>query len=274
MHLTKHHGLGNDFLVLLDLDGTQPMDRATAVALCHRHTGLGADGLIRVTAGRGPAAVAMELFQRDGSVAEMSGNGIRALAQAVARAGMVAGPTFSVETPAGLRTVELRTPTDSAHGVVAVDMGEIRPGLGTPDNVTHELVPKLSAIVDVGNPHLVLLLEDAGSLATLDPAALGPAYQEQFPATGGINVEWIAAARQPDTLDLIVFERGAGVTRACGTGACAAAWAAHGWGLVGTTVIVEMPGGAVTVGLDGPAATLVGPVHFVASIDVHPAELA
>ena len=282
MHLTKHHGLGNDFLVLLDLDGAQPVDPSVAVALCRRRTGIGADGLIRVTAaaGSGPAVVAMELIQSDGSLAEMSGNGIRALAQAVVRAGVVNGPSFAVDTSAGLRTVELLADEgESPAGrgqrtVVAVGMGPVRPGPGTPDAVTHDVVPKLAAVVDVGNPHLVLLVEGIEALDVIDPAALGPAYQSQFPATGGINVEWIASGRLPDTLDLIVFERGAGVTRACGTGACAAAWAAHRWGLVGSTVSVKMPGGAVTVRLDGPEATLVGPVDFVASIDVDPTELA
>ena len=83
MRLTKHHGLGNDFLVLLDLEGTQPVTPELAVALCDRRTGVGADGLIRVTAGQGEADVAMLLLNADGSEAEMSGNGIRCLAQAV-----------------------------------------------------------------------------------------------------------------------------------------------------------------------------------------------
>jgi len=77
MRLTKHHGLGNDFLVVLDLDGTHPVGPADAVALCHRRTGIGADGLLHVTAAAGDADVSMALFNADGSRAEMSGNGIR-----------------------------------------------------------------------------------------------------------------------------------------------------------------------------------------------------
>ena len=87
MRLTKHHGLGNDFLVLLDLDDSHPVSPEMAVALCDRRTGLGADGLLRATPGTRGADVTMELFNADGSVAEMSGNGVRCLAQAVFQSG-------------------------------------------------------------------------------------------------------------------------------------------------------------------------------------------
>ena len=86
MRLTKHHGLGNDFLVVLDLDGSHPVGPSDAVALCDRRTGIGADGLLHVTAADGEADVTMALFNADGSRAEMSGNGIRCLAQAVFQA--------------------------------------------------------------------------------------------------------------------------------------------------------------------------------------------
>ncbi|MGH9164186.1 MAG: diaminopimelate epimerase, partial [Acidimicrobiales bacterium] len=92
LNLTKHHGSGNDFLVLLDLDGGHPVDAGQARALCDRHRGIGADGVIRVTAGTGGAEVTMELRNADGGVAEISGNGLRCVAQAVLDAGLVAGP--------------------------------------------------------------------------------------------------------------------------------------------------------------------------------------
>ncbi|MDP9386895.1 MAG: diaminopimelate epimerase, partial [Actinomycetota bacterium] len=90
--LTKHHGLGNDFLVLVDLEGRHPVDAGLARALCDRHRGVGADGVIRVTAGTEGADVTMQLRNADGGLAEMSGNGIRCLAQAVVDAGVVPGP--------------------------------------------------------------------------------------------------------------------------------------------------------------------------------------
>src|SRR6476660_3581455 len=105
MQLTKHHGLGNDFLVLLDLDGTRAVSGATARALCDRHRGIGADGLLRVTPGS-PAGVdgtdvTMQLFNADGGRAEMIGNGISCVAQAVSLAGIVDGPVITVATDAG-----------------------------------------------------------------------------------------------------------------------------------------------------------------------------
>src|SRR5687768_6362973 len=105
MRLTKHHGLGNDFLVLLDLDGTRPVSPEDAVALCDRRTGIGADGLLRATRGTDGADITMELLNADGSLAEMSGNGIRCLAQAVFQAGLATPPVLTVATDAGLRTV-------------------------------------------------------------------------------------------------------------------------------------------------------------------------
>src|SRR3546814_14956418 len=119
MRLTKHHGLGNDFLVLLDLDGIRPVSPQDAVALCDRRRGIGADGLMRVTAGTDGADgadVTMRLLNADGSVAEMSGNGIRCLAQAVFQAGLATPPVLRVATDAGLRTVTvLARPAPHGH---------------------------------------------------------------------------------------------------------------------------------------------------------------
>ncbi len=123
MRLTKHHGLGNDFLVLLDLDGIHPVSAEEAIDLCDRRTGIGADGLLRVTAGTDGADVTMQLRNADGSVAEMSGNGIRCLAQAVFQAGVVSPPELRVATGAGVRTVRVTSrsgrsdpPDDRADG--------------------------------------------------------------------------------------------------------------------------------------------------------------
>ncbi len=110
--LAKHHGLGNDFLILLDLDATTPIDAAVARALCDRHRGIGADGLIRATRpdpADDSAALTFELRNADGSPAEMSGNGLRCLAHAALDAGLVyAGQPFVVATGAGPRPVTVR----------------------------------------------------------------------------------------------------------------------------------------------------------------------
>jgi diaminopimelate epimerase len=114
---------------------------------------------------------------------------------------------------------------------------------------------------DVGNPHLVVEVPDPAVVAL---AELGPRLEASFPS--GVNVEVVAVS--DGVVDLAVWERGVGVTEACGTGACAAAHAARQWGLVGDSVAVRMPGGEALVVLDGDEATLVGPSVAVATVEV------
>jgi len=264
VQLTKHHGLGNDFLVLFDLDtALSPRFGADLVrALCDRHRGIGADGLIRVGPATDGADVTMELRNADGSRAEMSGNGIRCLGQAVARARGVDTVDLGVGTDAGLRRLRVRPGAHRDTAWVEVDMGPARPGPGIP--ARPGLVEAIKTVtVDMGNPHLVLLVDDPSTVELTD---LGAACQRVFEQ--GINVEVVATVPdQPDTLDLRVWERGVGLTQACGTGACAAASAAHDWGVVGERVRVRMPGGEVDVAL-GASVTLSGPATFVADIEV------
>jgi len=264
MQLSKHHGLANDFLVVLDEVNGRALvvDAELAVRLCDRHTGLGADGLIH---GAAPAAgddvdVVMRLFNADGSRAEMSGNGIRCLAQALATARDVHEAVFRVGTDAGVRTVTVHESADHRGAMVSVEMGSARPGPDVPGPLAEQLGGRFMT-VDVGNPHLVLEVPDPD---TVDLETQGLWLEQQFP--GGVNVEFVAPAG-PDTIAVRVWERGVGPTRACGTGACAAAHAAHAWGLVGERVRVEMPGGAAEVQL-GPSITLIGPAQHVATAEV------
>ncbi|MDP9020079.1 MAG: diaminopimelate epimerase [Actinomycetota bacterium] len=262
MRLTKHHALGNDFLVLLDLEQRLAVEGPMARALCDRRRGVGADGLIQASAGTDGADVDMTLWNADGGAAEMSGNGIRCLGQAVARARRVDSVELDVGTAGGRRRV--RVSPGSARGTawVEVDMGPAGKG---PKGAAPVSAPVLeAATVDMGNPHLVLLVDDP---ATVDLAVLGPACQGEFEA--GINVEVVAPrVGHADTLDLRVWERGAGVTEACGTGACAAAFVAHGWGLVGSRVRVCMPGGDLDVVLGDDTVSLAGPAVHVADVKV------
>jgi diaminopimelate epimerase len=260
MRLTKHHGLGNDFLVLLDLEGVRPVTAAEAVELCDRRTGVGADGVMRVTAGAGDADVTMTLLNADGSVAEMSGNGIRCLAQAVFQAGIVAPPVLRVATDAGLRTVTVVRRTGERTHELSVDMGPATLGGDQPEWVGDGVLR--AARVEIGNPHLVLQAAPGGPVP--DVAALGPRANDLVP--GGINVEVVHPGDEPTELVMSVYERGAGITEACGTGACAAAAAAHDWGLVPDRVVVRMPGGSVEVAL-GDTVTLTGPATSVAILD-------
>lgn len=262
LSLVKYEALGNDFLVLLDLEGVTTVSAELARSACDRHRGFGADGLLR--AGRpgdaSGAALTFELRNADGSEAEMSGNGLRCLVHAAIDASAVeAGPgeCFGVLSPAGLREVTVR---------------ELRPGwmwasteMGVP-KVTGEPevcnVGNGRAFVDVGNPHLVVLGPEPSAL---DVASLGAELSEELgKATGGLNVEFVALGPSPDELTMRVWERGVGETLACGTGSVAAAAALRWWGKVGPKVTVRQPGGQVEIELrpDG-VAVLTGPSRRV-----------
>ena len=271
--LAKHHGLGNDFLILLDLDGAAPIDAAMARALCDRHRGIGADGLIRATrpaeGGEGGplAALTFELRNADGSPAEMSGNGLRCLAHAALDADIVeAGRPVVVATSAGPRTVTVRPGDGPAEAWASVEMGPARVvgGDGERCNVGHGQLH-----VDMGNPHLVVLGPDPAIVAV---GELGPQLETRVP--GGQNVEFVALGPGADELTMRVWERGVGETLACGTGACAAAVALAHWGRVGHRVTVHQPGGDAVVELrpDGEVV-LAGPTVRIATCraDLDPA---
>jgi len=261
MRLTKHHGLGNDFLVLLDLDGVRPVAPEEAAALCHRYTGLGADGLLRATAGTDGADVTMHLLNADGSRAEMSGNGIRCLAQALFQAGLAAPPTLDVATDAGLRRVTvLGRPGPRTHRM-SVEMGQAKVGEEQPEWVSGDVLRAVR--VDLGNPHIVLHWGGPALPGTDDLIALASRVEAATP--GGANVEVIRPG-DAGVIDMVVHERGVGPTQACGTGACAVAAAAHEWELTGEHVTVAMPGGPVDVTLGDPVL-LIGDTTSVAVID-------
>ena len=249
--LVKLHGLGNDFLISLTTGSAE-----LARAACDRHRGIGADGLI--LGGRtGDGGLTFQLWNADGSEAEMSGNGMRCLAHAALDAGWVSeGEPFGALTPAGRREVTVRR-TGPGTTWAVVDMGSVK----VDDSAASICnVGSGSVLVDVGNPHLVVLGPDP---ATVDVARVGADLEQAQP--GGLNVEFVTLGPGPDTVTMRVWERGVGETQACGTGSCAAAAAFHHWGRVGRAVTVNQPGGSVAVDLrpDG-TVTLAGPSEHIA----------
>ncbi|MFV0523804.1 MAG: diaminopimelate epimerase [Acidimicrobiales bacterium] len=273
--LTKHHGIGNDFLVAVD--PAVPVTPAEAVAWCHRHRGVGADGVITVVPDRdGDAAGAgetpgwtMVLWNADGSRAELSGNGLRCLGQALHEA---TGRTHHlIHTDAGDRLVVVEPtvwPDDPTTRSVTVDLGSARPGPEPyPGFDALGLAVERQVGVDIGNPHLVAMV---GPVDPVDLAKVGPVVEASYPE--GINLEIIEVADR-GRIDLRVWERGVGITEACGTGASAAAWAAHRWGLVDERVVVRMPGGEVGVELAAPGGAgalvrLSGPATRIATVEI------
>ena len=262
IQLTKHHGLANDFLVTFDTipDG----DAASfARAVCDRRTGVGADGLLIGSPAEGYAA-RMTLYNADGGRAEMSGNGIRCFAQAIARQSGSLDPQL-ILTEAGERLVTLLATDDPSTIEATVDMGEVG-DLDAPEG-WHELgtnPDRPVAHLSLGNPHSVVAVDD---VRAIDLVALGSRVPH-------VNLEIIEAGPEAGAITMRVHERGAGITAACGTGAVAAAAAARRWGLVESPsgeIRVHMDGGSAKVSVDQPRpgrAMLTGPSTFIASIEV------
>ena len=269
LSVTKHNGLGNDFLVL-DRREASALSNAQVSEIdwpnmarnwCNRKTGIGADGLLLL--GRIDAnTLTMRLFNSDGSLAEMSGNGIRCLAQAAHMAdGLTSEVEYAVTTDAGERRVVVTPRANDSQTVDAsVDMGPIGTLVEPTGWASLECDPMRPVMhISVGNPHSVVGVEDVAIVPLKD---LG----EKVPQ---INLEIIEPGPEVNAITMRVHERGAGITQACGTGACASAWAAVQWGLVpksASEVIVHMDGGDVKVRVNEPksgSVTLIGPAQFM-----------
>lgn len=237
LDFVKGHAYGNDFLLVErdDLPDSEPAPLARAV--CHRHHGVGADGLIAYS--RTAAGAAMTLRNADGSRAEVSGNGVRCLAAwlaATAPAG--AAGDIAVETEGGVKTLTLLD--------AAAPRYTFRAHMGQPAELRRERLAvdgeQVEAVLlSTGNPQCVVLV-DSFEEARRRFAHLGPrlAAHDRFPA--GTNVE-LAAVERPDRLRILIWERGVGPTAASGTGACAAAAAAAAFGGAARAVDVVSPGG-------------------------------
>lgn len=256
--LHKLHGLGNDFLVWFRPD--VPDDAAErAKRWCDRRTGIGADGLIIAVDDR--VAPRFTLFNSDGSRAEVSGNGLRCFGHAIAARRGVDELSVIADTDAGDRALEIAGAL-AADARVAVGMGAPSRGPELGDIDLEAIVDYRRAdTVDMGNPHVVIEVDE---LEGLDIAAIGPAVEAHFLPTG-INVHLVTPTELG--LRMLIWERGAGVTEACGSGACAASAIASLSRHDRESFLVEMPGGTATVHV-GDELTLNGPSSYVCAIDV------
>lgn len=257
LRFAKYEGLGNDFLIV---DASERVTPDEAVALCDRHLGVGGDGVLLVDA----SAPSMRVLNADGSVAEMCGNGLRCVVLHLARQGVLPDGGASFTTGAGPHHGRLVTREgDAAEVEVAMAVPTLEPASIPTAQRLHETV--LHGLrftgVGMGNPHAVTFdaIDDAERLA------LGPRVQSDpmFPA--GVNVGF--ARIEDHGIVLHVLERGAGWTRACGTGACACVVAAVETGRVarGVPTTVHLPGGplTITVGAPGEPVRMRGPARHV-----------
>ncbi|MDQ3989233.1 MAG: diaminopimelate epimerase [Actinomycetota bacterium] len=268
MDFVKGHGTENDFVVLPDPAGELELTPSRVRALCDRHRGLGADGVLRVVPGSAvpdapadtaPAEWFMDYRNADGTVAEMCGNGLRLFARYLCEAGWVDAAEFRVGTRSGPRTVRMHP-----DGWVTVGMGAVQRTRAS--MVTVEGVGFPGLAIDVGNPHLACVTEvPVEQLDLTVPPGHDPAV---FPH--GVNVEFVNVVSDGE-LRMRVHERGVGETRSCGTGTVAAAAAVLDASGLGTgEVAVEVPGGRVRVTITEEASTLSGPAVVVARGQVDP----
>lgn len=263
----KYQGLGNDFVVIDRRQSGLDVDAALSRRLCDRHFGIGADGVLAILPEPGTAG-RMVVHNADGSVAEMCGNGLRCVARYLAEHDGGRPSTLRVATGAGVLESELEW-SDTGVERITIAMGPAMleapilphggPFVRQPISASTE--PHLGTAVSLGNPHLVLL-----DVPPSEAARLGPALETHpwFPTR--TNVEFVAP-RAEGGLVVTVWERGVGLTLACGTGACAAvtASALEGRSPFDAWVPVQLPGGLleIKVKADRSQVWLKGPAKFV-----------
>lgn len=254
MKFTKMHGLGNDYVYVNLFDQPAPRDiEATAKAVSDRHFGIGSDGLILIA----PSEVAdarMRMFNADGSEGEMCGNGVRCVAKYVHDHGIARKPRVTIETGRGVLTLDLNVENGKATAV-RVDMGapilapaEVPTTLpGNPAAVDAPIAAAgqefRATAVSMGNPHVVIYVDD---VANIPLETWGPALErhETFPRR--VNVHFVQVIG-PGEVRMRTWERGSGITLACGTGACAVCVAGVLTGRTGRTLLAHLPGGDLTL---------------------------
>jgi diaminopimelate epimerase len=247
---SKYQGLGNDFILIDNRSSDTPIiEPEEAIIWCDRHFGIGADGVIFVLPGQNGCDYSMRIFNSDGSEPEMCGNGIRCMAKFIAdlEGKVDLAVTYKIHTLAGTITPEVLD-----EGQVQVDMGEphlaaaaIPTTLGMVDdqviNQSIEVDGKSWTVtcVSMGNPHCITFVDDANAISL---ATLGPKFEHHPVFPQRTNTEFVQVIR-PDYLRMRVWERGAGITLACGTGACATVVAGVLTGKCDRRCTVELPGG-------------------------------
>lgn len=258
---TKMHGLGNDFIVIDDLNEELELSAEAVAWFCDRNFGIGADGIMLVRPATVEDADFSWLFRNsDGSVAEMCGNGIRCFAKYVVDRGLIdpSADVVRVETALGVYPVTVERAADGTMALATVDMGEpildparIPTTLGCEDpedpviecDLETEAGAASVTCVSMGNPHCVIFVDDVDEAPV---HTLGPAIETHPAFPNKTNVEF-ASIDADDRIRLRVWERGVGETLACGTGACATAVAAALKCLIGRDAHVELPGGELFI---------------------------
>ncbi|MGF1483733.1 MAG: diaminopimelate epimerase [Opitutales bacterium] len=267
MRFHKYHALGNDYLVLEPKDCPQVPSAAAIRAICHRNFGLGSDGILYGPLSTEGANFGLRIFNPDGSEAEKSGNGLRIFCRYLFDGARVKSAPFTVETLGGVVTCEVRE-----HGAeIEVEMGqatfdstripipgEAREVLDEPIEVAEKSLKYYG--VSVGNPHCVIPMEDVSEALAHE---LGPVLERHPNFPNRTNVQLLKVLDRR-TIQIEIWERGAGYTLASGTSSSAAAAVAHKMGACDASIIVKMPGGAIGIEIgDDYAIRMTGPATRV-----------
>ena len=259
MQFIKMHGLGNDYIyvdcfdpVTADLIAQTELS-SLAQQLSDRHFGIGSDGLVLILPSN-EADARMRIFNADGSEAQMCGNAIRCVGKYLYESGLCRRTQIRIQTLAGLRTLRLHT-TEGKVDSAEVNMGKAEVQF---DELMINYRPVAFVSVNMGNPHIVLFPQT--HVATMSLTPLGPTLERHPHFPEGTNVEFVSV-RNPNELDMRVWERGSGETMACGTGACAAAVAAAVLSKTGNSVTVHLRGGDLHIHYDSETreVTMRGP---------------
>jgi len=254
MEFTKYHGLGNDFILVDNRHQSEPIiTPEQAILMCDRHFGIGADGVIFALAGTKDTDYTMRIFNSDGSEPEMCGNGIRCLARFLAQleGKEIIGKSYRIHTLAGVIT-----PKIEAQGEVTVDMGTpqlcasqipttLNQGENQVINQPLEVVDQTWFVtcVSMGNPHCITFVDHVDQIPL---EIIGTKFENHPVFPQRINTEFVEVVRQ-DYLKMRVWERGAGITLACGTGACASVVAGVLNNKNDRRCTVELPGGCLNI---------------------------
>ncbi len=246
MEFVKAEGLGNDFIVVTE---RLTISSERIAELCERKTGIGADGILEITA-IDEATVAMRYWNADGGEAEMCGNGLRCVALIAVELDIVKAATLIVRSAV----------TD--HPATVLPDGIVRAFVGVPHAFrTEELLVAGHSVrpVGVGNPHAVLFVDDVDEAAVEE---IGSTIERDAIFPDGSNVEFVELD-EGDRIKVRVWERGVGETRASGTGSAAAAFAARAAHDLGDVITVDLPGGELLIEFDSVGAWMTGPTSIV-----------
>jgi diaminopimelate epimerase len=276
MRFHKYHALGNDYIVLdpADFPAWTAPDEAQIKVICHRNFGVGSDGILWGPLPSATADFGLRIFNPDGSEAEKSGNGLRIFSRYLWDTKRAKGPRFTVEVPGGVVTSEIK----DGGKLITVEMGQVSfdsrkiPVVGPAREVLREAITVEGrtftfSAATIGNPHCVLPVDD---LSPQVARRYGPALEVHPNFPRKTNVQFLKVIDR-GTIQIEIWERGAGYTLASGSSSSAAAAVAHRLGLVDRSVQVRMPGGVIGIEIaDGFAITMTGTVNKVADGTMDP----